>query len=128
MPPRNSSNSVRRVDPEVPAVAVNAAGSGTEPQYATDWSNLTGATALTITRLGPFVIVYGQIKKGIAGVANETIFTLPVGSRPATQTEFITSTAGSGIARIYVGSDGVVKWLSGTPTTSLDVLGLFRAA
>ena len=99
------------------------------PTLSPNWSNVGGAYQTARYYIDPTGIVYleGSIKKSSAGVAGETIFTLPVGYRPSAQLSFPVDANGS-YGKIDVKANGTVVYQAGTATVSISLSGItFKA-
>lgn len=102
----------------------------TAPTLSANWSNVSGAYQTARYYIDPTGIVYleGSIKKATAGVAGETIFTLPVGYRPSAQLSFAIDANGA-YGKIDVKADGTVVYQAGTATVSMSLSGInFKGA
>lgn len=89
-----------------------AVGGGGEPAFGATWANQGGGySPLTFERtLHGTVRVNGTIVSGGAGAAaNDVIFTLPTGYRPATLMAQIAGTGAWAVNGIIVATDGTVK-------------------
>ncbi len=101
----------------------------TTPTFSANWSNVGGVyqTAQYYIDSTGIVHLEGSIKKSIAGVAGETIFTLPVGYRPSAQLSFPVDANGA-YGKIDVKANGTVVYQVGTATVSISLSGItFRA-
>ena len=102
----------------------------TAPTLSANWSNVGGAYQTARYYIDPTGIVYleGSIKKATAGVAGETIFTLPTGYRPSAQLSFAIDANGV-YGKIDVKADGTVAYQAGTATVSMSLSGInFKGA
>ena len=102
----------------------------TAPTLSANWSNVGGAYQTARYYIDPTGIVYleGSIKKASAGVAGETIFTLPTGYRPSAQLSFPVDASGA-YGKIDVKADGTVAYQAGTATVSMSLSGInFKGA
>ena len=102
----------------------------TAPTLSANWSNVGGAYQIARYYIDPTGIVYleGSIKKASAGVAGETIFTLPTGYRPSAQLSFAIDANGA-YGKIDVKADGTVVYQAGTATVSMSLSGInFKGA
>ena len=102
----------------------------TAPTLSANWSNVSGAYQTARYYIDPTGIVHleGSIKKATAGVAGETIFTLPVGYRPSSQLSFPVDANGA-YGKIDVKADGTVVYQAGTATVSMSLSGIsFKGA
>jgi hypothetical protein len=83
------------------------------------WTNFDGTyEGAAYRKVGDEVQIRGFVKKGAAGAANETIFTLPEGFRPPAKI-FMPARGGAGstgsLGRMDILTDGKVTWLAGDP-------------
>ena len=102
----------------------------TAPTFSANWSNVGGAyqTAQYYIDSNGIVHLEGSIKKASAGVAGETIFTLPTGYRPSAQLSFPVDANGA-YGKIDVKADGTVVYQAGTATVSMSLSGInFKGA
>ena len=98
---------------QVPTLAANWSNYGGAYQTAGYWKDsATGVVHLT-----------GLVKKSVAGVAGEAIFTLPTGYRPAAQEIFATDSNGAH-SRIDVNASGGVLFQTGTATAWVSLSGI----
>ncbi len=97
----------------------------TVPTLSANWSNVGGAYQTVRYYKDPTGIVYleGSIKKASAGIAGETIFTLPAGYRPLAQLSFPVDANGT-YGKIDVKADGTVIYQAGTATVSMSLSGI----
>ena len=103
----------------------------TAPTLSTNWSNFGGAyqtAGYWKDNATGMVHLTGMIKKSVAGVVGETIFTLPTGYRPAAS-ELFGIDSNNAHGRIDVTAAGLVQFQIGTATAWISLSGIsFRAA
>jgi hypothetical protein len=105
-----------------------------EPPLSAGWSLHSNGTALGWfgkDRAGNCVL-RATLQKSSAGTPGETVFTLPPGHQPSGEviiegTAWVSGYASSNPARMAVQASGAVQWLSGDPTTELDVYASWQA-
>ena len=103
--PRDLGYLAADVDTKLKQVDDKFTPAWTAPTLTNGWTNFGAGTIAAGYRLrGGVVELRGTIKGGSAAVA---AFTLPVGSRPSA-VHLFTALADPGVARLDVGSDGVV--------------------
>lgn len=110
------------------AEAVRLVGAAGEPALAANWSlYAAGFQAIGFYKTPAGVVyVQGMLKKSIAVVSGEVLFTLPAGYRPLGTCVF-TVTSNGAIARVDVQPDGDVAVVSGS-NVWLSLAGIsFRA-
>ena len=98
----------------------------TAPTLSANWSNVGGAYQTARYYKDPtggIVYLEGSIKKASAGVAGETIFTLPSDYRPLAQLSFPVDANGT-YGKIDVKTDGTVIYQAGTATISISLSGI----
>lgn len=97
------------------------------PVFAAPWQNYVGNGNYQLPRyrrVGNEVIIEGLASTGTTSVTGtSTIFTLPVGYRPATSFVFPAMTAGSAVRQLDVFDTGIVR-IANVPAGAINYLSL----
>jgi hypothetical protein len=97
-------------EPDPTPEAWHTVGGSGEPAFAAGWSNYGApfSVAAFFKDFSGVVHLKGLVKKSSAVVANEAIFTLPVGYRPAEQALFM-AISNQALGRVDVATNGQVQ-------------------